>query len=379
MRISLIFIIAVTSAIGCAPASLQAQSITPYAPVTTTPLREQPPARVIYVLAPNDLSVQSSIILIDPDSQRVIRTIATRTLPEMALSADGRLYVADSYYTQVTRGERRDVISVYDALSGVLLIDDVSIPDRLLYKGLPSGEPFFFLSDDEHHLYAMQYGDPDVHQLRLTIFDANTLQVLQEVSWPPCGQRLAVQSDRWLCANRSTSAISIDVVDPLEGRIIEPRLNVPTIHGEAILAAGPTRLYVLVASNELAVVDLEQYAIIKRQNLDADRDWHVVWDSIQVAPDGRYIYVGFDTGDDASQYFTDAIVIYDTTSWECIGTIQLRDNLTHFALSAEGDQLYAVSPWGRNLSIWDTKTFEEVAVLSELGGSPARIMVSAER
>ena len=49
--------------------------------------------------------------------------------------------------------------------------------------------------------------------------------------------------------------------------------------------------------------------------------------------------------------------------------------MARFALSAEGDQLYVVSPFVRSLAIFDTATYREVAVLSDLGGMPAAVIV----
>ena len=84
------------------------------------------------------------------------------------------MYVADTYWTQVVRGEARDVLSVYDTLTGQLLTDDLAIPGRLKYKVFPMGEPFLFLSEDGSRLFLMKYGDPDIHELRLAILDPNT-------------------------------------------------------------------------------------------------------------------------------------------------------------------------------------------------------------
>ncbi len=61
--------------------------------------------------------------------------------------------------------------------------------------------------------------------------------------------------------------------------------------------------------------------------------------------------------------------------WHGLATIEVSDPVMHFALSADGDQLYAVSPDASSLMIYDTETYEEVVVLSGLGGSPAKVLV----
>lgn len=151
---------------GCAPAQAQPVSASPatalpHAPVTATPWPAPlPPKRPIYIVDPNDQGTLSRILVVDPDRRRIAFTIMARFLPEVVLSGDGgRLYVADSYRAQVIRGEQRDALSVYDALTGELLMDDTPIQGRLLYKGFPDAEPFLFLSDEGRQLYAMKYGD----------------------------------------------------------------------------------------------------------------------------------------------------------------------------------------------------------------------------
>jgi len=103
-------------------------------PVTATPLPTSFPAeRPIYGIdaAFSQQPILSRIFMIDPDWVRIVWTITTRYMPEAAFSPEGnRLFVADSYWTQVTRGDQQDVLSIYDAHNGELLVDDISIQKR---------------------------------------------------------------------------------------------------------------------------------------------------------------------------------------------------------------------------------------------------------
>ena len=366
---------------ACATFEVRAGEATapaPQAPVTATPWpTAQPPERPIYIVDPNDQGTLSRILVVDPDQRSVAFEITTRFLPDIVLSEDGRrLYVADSYLTRVIRGEPREVLSVYDALNGQLLVDDISIPGRLLYKGFPNRDPFLFLSDGEQRLYVMKYGDPDIHRLRLSVLDPETLRTLYEGNWPPCGYRIQTQSDRWLCVN----GVAIDVVDPIRATVIETQMTIPGLQvaGLALTADGH-RLYVTGPDAAVTVIDVQQRAVLATARLEVEVGSEIVRGSTVVSPDGRRLYVGFDTGDDERQVFTDAIAVYDAATWEKIATIKLRDTLTHFALSVEGDQLYAVSPFARSLAIYDTTTAQEVALLSDLGGAPARVVVPPVR
>ncbi len=356
-----------------------------------TPL---PPERPIYIVDPNDQGILSHILVVDPDMQRVAMTLTTRSLPEIAFSADGRrLYVADSYRTQVTRGEPHDVVSMYDALSGELLVDDMPIQGRSLYKGLPNSDNFIFLSDDGRQLYVMKYGEPDVHELRLAVLDPDTLQTLYEGVLPPCGTLLQARSNRWVCANTTFPveapdgpgfivSLSIDVVDPQRGVILETLLTREDLRSgivDLVLSSDGNRLYVIDKDTAVAVVDIQDRTVTAAGQLEVNVGWEIVWGSAALSLDGKRLYIGFDTGDDKSQVFTDAIAVYDTVTWKNIATVELSDTMWHFALSAEGDQLYAVSPFARSLTIFDTTTFQKVAVLSDLGGTPAAVIVPPAR
>jgi len=373
----------------------------PEPPATALPLPTPlPPERPIYIVDPiydpnaHAWGVLSRILVVDPDKQEVARTLTMRFSPEIALSADGRrLYVADSYRTRVIRGEYRDVVSMYDALTGELLVDDMPIQRRLLYKGFPNRDPFLFLSDDGRQLYVMKYGEPDVRELRLAVLDPETLQTLHEGVLPPCGTRLQARSDRWVCANTTfpvevpdgpgvSVSLSIDVVDPQRGVILETLFTVEDLRNgivDLVPSGDGNRLYLIDNDAVVTVIDIQDRTATTAGQLEVNAGWHIVGEDIVLSPDDKRLYAGFDTGDDGSQYFTDAIKVYDTTTWQSIATIELSDMMARFALSAEGDQLYVVSPFMRSLAIFDTAMYREVAVLSDLGETPAAVVVPPAR
>lgn len=370
-----------------AEAVVSTPPLAPDQPVTAMPLPTSlPPKRAIYVVDPNDQGLLSSIFKIDPDTSRIVWTLQTRLRPEAVLSSDGqRLYVADSYRRQVTRGEQRDALSLYDTDDGNVLIDDVSIQGRLLYRGWPSSShPHLFLSDDERQLYVGKYGDPDLHQLRLSVFDAATLQPLQDGVWPSCGYRIQTLPDRWLCANTqalsdpSSSAVtfSLDAVNPGSGAVVETLLSIPDFPGGSMaLTSDGTLLYVVTPNAAVTVVDVQNRLTLETKPLEAVAGWQVA-SHVALAPNGDRLYVGFDTGRDENAVFTDAVIVYDTTTWAHITTIFLPSSINHFALSAAGDQLYVVSPLARSLAIYRTDTYDQAAVMQDLGGTPSHILVS---
>ena len=330
--------------------------------------------------------------MIDPDKRRQVSSFPARYTPDLAFSPDGsRMYVADTYWTQVIRGDVKDVLSVYDgpAPARQRVVDDLPIPGRALYKAYPLGDPNLFLSDDGRYLFSMRYGDSDRQQLRLAILDAEDLEVLHEGPWPPCGQRVRVLADRWLCANTLFPSevpagqdvrfsISIDLVDPWAGTKLETLLTVEDPKGGLSgLASTPdgNRLYVVDRQAGVTTIDLPNRRVVAQANLDMPEDLQLISGAVAATPDGRRLFLGFATGDARDRALVTEIWVYDTDTWEPLTRIQMQDPVMHFAFSAAGDQLYAVSTVGRSFTIYDANTYAEIAVLSDLGGSPARVVV----
>ncbi len=289
-------------------------------PVTATPLPAPTlPEHPIYVIDPNDQGILSYIYLINADTAQVVWTITTRTRPDAALSPDGkRLYVADSYRTQVTRGELREVISVYDAASGELILGDDPLPQRLLYKGWPQpGHPNLFLSNDGRLVFAGLYGDPDIHQLRLAVLDAESLHVLEVNGWPDCAGKEPGEFAREACRRLTT-------------------LHVDRPFGK----------------------------------IDLPEGWNESGETL-LALDKKRFYVGFDTRFPEADFFTDQVGVYDWATRERLAVLQLPGPVNQIALSADGKQLYAISPFTRSLAIYSTATYEALEVMEDLGKSPA--------
>ena len=58
-----------------------------------------------------------------------------------------------------------------------------------------------------------------------------------------------------------------------------------------------------------------------------------------------------------------------------MGVLKPSDPAWQFALSKDGSQLYTVNPFKKSLLILDTAAFTQVAVIHELGDTPALIVV----
>lgn len=376
-------------ATSCAPASeanLSAATpiatLEPIRPLTATP---EPLSRhAIYVVDSRNGNLVSQILVVDLDARRVEQTFLTRFTPDIAFSLDGtKMYVADSYQSRVVRGEPHDVVSVYDTHTGDLLHDDIEIPKRLLYKVFPSGGVGnLVISRDGKRLFVGQYGDPDIHALRLAVLDAYSLAMLGEFTYP-CGgyQLLPLRDGRLVCAGFSEP----DIFDPATGKTALISASLPSQNAATASASGD-RLYLVsydaIVPAFATVVDLARSpadVLTDRAALNVPTGSQVSLGQIVVSPDESRLYVGFVSDENRGSGTVDEIDAFDTHTWLRIGALKPTDPAWQFALSNDGNQLYSVNPFKKSLSIFDTATFREIGVMHDLGETPAQVVVSPSR
>ncbi len=350
-------------------------------PPTAVPLPRGP--HTIYVVDPHNGELLSSILIVDPDSLRVVGGIGARYTPEIAFTPDGvRLYVADSYSSRVIRGEHHDVVSVYDARTSALIHDDVEIRNRLLYKVFPDAHPFTFLSRDGGRLFVGQYGDPDIHAMRMTVLDAETFKTLAEYPYPD-GDLVPLLDGRLL----SVGFGRLQFVQPLTGdteTVPEPPPTqpAPPSPSSAWALSAADHFYRIVFDTQtqahIRVIDLTQTppnVIADRVALDIPQRTFSGIDRIAIAPDESRLYVVLAVVQTSDQNSPTEIWALDTKTWTRVGVSKPADPAWQIAVSRDGTQLYSVNPFKKSLSIFDTASFREIGVMHDLGDTPALIVV----
>lgn len=351
---------------------------TPQTPATATPTPVDD--SVIYALDPENGDLVTRLHVVDPKRQQVVRTARLRYAPELAFSPDGsRLYAADSYYTQVTRGRWREVLSVYDPNTFDLLHDEVAIPDRLMYKVFPAGHRHLFVGPDGRQLFVRKYGDPDVHDLRLAVLDTETFAVLAEYPACPNGILRPLSPDRLVCVDGAT----LQTIDALSGVSDEP-LRLPISGVAAVYSQPADRLYLVSENAEVATVDVAAptpQLVGTPTSLAAPPGAPVAGHQAMLSADGSRLYVRFLIGDWRARGLDveDEIRVYNIHTWEHLGTITPSVPAFDVAVDADGHYIYAVNPHERTLSIFDASTFEEVGVMRNVGETPAQVIVPPAR
>ncbi len=359
--------------------STSSPSATPVVQQVPTATPQPPDAHPVYILDPRNGELLSQILVIDADARREVLRTQTRYEPKAAFSPDGRrLYVADSYQTRVTRGEWVDALSAYDPETLSLLVDDVPISKRLLYKMFPGSEHWFFPSSDGRNLFISKYGDPDIHQLQLGILETTSFKTVAEFTPPVCSvdHFWSLPDGRLICLK----ANAVYIVDTRTGALQkELEVNTGEVATWALLAPTGDRFYVF-SNAHVAIVD------VTRSRLELlDVRPIVLPSAIQIgsgnsntlSPDGTRLYVGlFPTGgENFSKGVMEEIWVYDTRTWQRLDVLRLSDPAWDFAVSTDGRQLYTVNPFTKTLGIYDTGNFHAIALMHDVGVTPAQILI----
>jgi hypothetical protein len=186
--------VAASAAASGKPARAPKPDPLPLETLTVQPLEPAGPKRLYLSDVALPHIVDGKLHVIDGDTMRYRGLVATGYAGQATLSADRRtLYVATSYYTRLSRGERTDVVDVYDA--GTLAHShEIVIPPKhaqaLNYKGLIA------VSADDRWVF-VQNATPAVS---VSVVDTRARTFVQEIDTPGCWTVQPVRSPATTCS-----------------------------------------------------------------------------------------------------------------------------------------------------------------------------------
>jgi methylamine dehydrogenase heavy chain len=127
------------------------------------------------------------------------------------------LYLPETYYSRATRGERTDLVTIYDAAS-LAPVAEVIVPPKRAQNPLPSGNSA--LSDDDRFLALFNL----TPATSLSIVDLESRRFAAEIATPGCSLAYAAGPRRFamLCADGSLLALSLDEQGREAGRWRSP-------------------------------------------------------------------------------------------------------------------------------------------------------------
>lgn len=143
--------------------------------------------------------------IIDGDTTKTVALVYTSRYANFALAPDQRfLYVAESYWAHGNRGERADLLTVYDGTT-LNLVEEIPLPGRLISD--PKTHNFNLSADGRYgYVYNFQPASSAV------VVDLQQRKVIGSVEMPGCGQVLP-WGERGLAALCSDGAMAVAKAD----------------------------------------------------------------------------------------------------------------------------------------------------------------------
>lgn len=161
-----------------------------------------PPASRRWVYASGGFGL-SGVRIFDGDTGKMKGLIQVPSLGALALDPQGRYYyVAETIWTRITRGVRQDMVSIYDA-NTLKLVSEVSIPNRLL--GGTSTQNFTVSNDGKlAFVYNM------LPSSSVEVVDLEKRKLRQTVDLPGCAALFPSGPDgvAALCSDGSLATVS---------------------------------------------------------------------------------------------------------------------------------------------------------------------------
>src|SRR5438477_5255043 len=149
--------------------------------------------------------------LFDADSASLLGTISSGTggvgfVISPLFSADHReIYIAETYYARGVRGERTDVVTVYDAAT-LRPLDEIGIPPKRAeyFPGVAANA----LSDDGRFMAVFNLTPSQ----SLSIVDVKARRFAAEIATPGCSLAYAAGARRFpmLCADGTALRVALD-------------------------------------------------------------------------------------------------------------------------------------------------------------------------
>lgn len=147
---------------------------------------------------------EGKIVIVDGDRGQVVGKLTTGYFANQLLSPDGKLmYVAETFWSRGTRGDRTDVITVYD-MTTFLPASEIKLPGRFLAVTQPYN---MMLSSDGRFIYAFDM----TPATSVIVVDLSAGAVVGEISTPGCALVLPAK-DKFLmpCGDGTFLQVNLD-------------------------------------------------------------------------------------------------------------------------------------------------------------------------
>ena len=352
----------------------------------------------LYVIDTTGGRLDSKVLVIDPQTGRLLKSLDAGYGPQIAVSPGGRLlYLTFVDYPEGPDSRWFPKLSVIDTRTWkvVLSVDNPDNPRwghyppySALYPS-PSGERVYI--PKRRTIGSLDVGgapvSQDIHWIET--FDFKQGRFLStNVGLPHCtGAQVFPLGKPWdigiMCSGEN---LLMQVKLTQDGGIrktahryipVSPQWvgNAPNGIVQTVLSPDREVFTVCTRDGQLMRVNASDGRI---ESVGSKQDLagrYVASTKCAVSPDGRLLYTACDLiGDYEGGY--DEILVFDTESLRLVSSFNPDDEIWSLAMSGDGRRLYASAPKAKKVVVFDATTFEVIKSFA-VGSSPSEIVFSS--
>lgn len=351
----------------------------------TTARLGEPKPHWVYVLDPVfPHLIASKVYVIDGDSLSILGMINTGYVPNLGLSPDARqLYVAETYWSRGTRGERTDVVTFYDG-DRLEAVGEVELP-RGRFLVVPK-KPDAAVTPDGRYLLSFNM-DPATS---VSVVDLAERRYVADIDSPGCSLVFpaAERSFAMLCPDGSF----VDFTFSADGKA-EAKMNQPFFDAEedpvfehGVVSHADRRAFFVSYEGVLYEVDISQGRTQLAESwslLDAkDQAAHWRpggWQLLAYHASTDRLFVLMHRGPRwTHKHGGEEVWVFDVSRNQRVARIPLEHHAISLAVSQDSSPLlYALSE-SASLAVFDGTSLKAMGVMEGIGDSPFLLYVPGE-
>ncbi len=308
--------------------------------------------------------MDSKVLLIDTDTGRMLGQMSTggyRNAVEIAPDFS-HIYSPETYYPRVTRGDREEVITIYET-TGLTAVDEVLIPPKRATGAALRG--YSGMSDDGRFVYVANM----TPAMSVTVADMQRREFVGETPTSGCMIILPTgdRSFAMICGDGTAMHVTLNDA----GEVIDKSKTAPFFDADADPVTEKTarigNTWYLVSFNG-RVYPLKQ----QDGELSAEASWSLLSEAEHAAgwrpggqqfvgaheASGRLFVIVNQGGDDSHKRAGNTIWIYDVSARERIGEITLPAEADRLAISQDANPVLVIGSGGPEMFVLDPDTGE---------------------
>jgi len=322
--------------------------------------------------------------LVDGDSGRMLGMLSTGFgWAIMAIPPDwSALYAPETYYSRHTRGERTDVVTVYDPET-LAPVEEIEIPPKRV-EGMPT-IGVAGLSDDQRFLFVYNFTPAQ----SVSVVDLRQRALASEIETPGCAfvYPAGPRSFNMICGDASLLTVSVDDAgEPASKRRSRPFFDIErNFITEKAVRHGDTWLYVTNHS-DVVPVDVSGSAprFLENWPLTSEAEkaegWRIGGVQHSAVHQGRgHLYVLMHRGgEDTHKDPGEEVWVFDLGTRERVARFALEGIASAIQVTQDEAPLLFTSFIAEpRLQVYDATSGEHLRTVEEIGFSPTVLQTPA--